>query len=446
MRRRTGPGRAAGAAGRAGVFRSRLPNGLTVLLRPERAQPVVSVWCWYRVGSRDERPGLTGISHWVEHMNFKGTRRIPKNEVTRQVELAGGTWNGYTWLDVTTYFETVRSDALEAMIRLEASRMTECLYSRTEVERERTVVISELQGGENDPHTFLEREVVGCAIQAHPYRWPTIGYLSDLRAITREDLYRHYRTYYVPNNAILVISGDFAVPQALKLVRRHFGRIPRGDAPPPVRTLEPEQFGERRVVLRRPSGAAYLHIACPAPAVSEKDFAPLLVADGILAGGASLNIWSGHQGRGPSKSSRLYRAVVEKDLAVEVGTQVVATRQPFLYSIQATVKDGVDPKRVEAAILSEVERLGRGAIEDRDLERAKNQILARHAFDNESVTDMAHQLGFFETLGDHRLGTGLPERVQAVTADDVARLIRARAGETHRTVGLLLPAPAERAS
>ncbi len=442
MRRREGSARAAGAAGPASLFRTTLSNGLTVILRPERAQPVVSVWCWYRVGSRDERPGLTGISHWVEHMNFKGTRRIPKSEVTRQVELAGGTWNGYTWLDVTTYFETVRSDALEAMLRLEASRMTECLYSLTEVERERTVVISELQGGENDPRTYLEREVVGCAIQAHPYRWPTIGYLSDLQAITREDLYRHYRTFYVPNNAILVISGDFAIPQALKLVRRHFGRIPRGDVPPPVRTTEPEQCGERRVVVRRPSGATYLHIACPAPAVTEPDFAALLVADGILAGGASLNIWSGHQGHGPSKSSRLYRALVEKDLAVEVGAQVVATRHPFLYSIQATVKDGVDPKRVEEAIVSEIERLGRGVIEERDIGRSKNQLLARHAFDNESVTDMAHQLGFFETLGDHHLGSGMPDRVRAVTVDDVARLVRARAGETHRTVGLLLPAPA----
>src|SRR6185503_16494782 len=178
------------AGNKSGLTATRLPNGLTVLLREMRQAPVVSVWCWYRVASRDERPGITGISHCVEHMNFKGTKTIPKKDITRLIELAGGTWNGYTWLDVTTYLETVQSDALEGMLRLEASRMSECLYSKTEVDRERTVVISDLQ--------------------AHPCRWPTIGYLSDLQAITRDDLYAHYRQYYVPNNAILVVTGDFA--------------------------------------------------------------------------------------------------------------------------------------------------------------------------------------------------------------------------------------------
>ena len=207
-------------AGLTGLRAATLGNGLRVLMRPMRRAPIVSVWCWYRVGSRDERPGLTGISHWVEHMNFKGTRKISKNDMIHRVELAGGVWNGYTFLDVTTYFETVQSDALEAMLRLEASRMHECTYSPIEVTRERNVVISELQGGENDPRSFLERELTGTALQAHPYRWPTIGYLSDLQAITRDDLYRHYRTYYVPNNAILVLAGDFEPSRALRLVRQ----------------------------------------------------------------------------------------------------------------------------------------------------------------------------------------------------------------------------------
>ncbi len=421
--------------------RVRLPNGLTVLLRELRQVPFVSLWCWYRVGSRDERTGITGVSHWVEHMNFKGTRRIRKSEVTRQVELAGGTWNGYTFLDVTTYFETVRSDALEAMLRLEASRMTECLYAETEVDRERTVVISELQGGENDPRTYLEKEVTGTALQAHPYRWPTIGYLSDLRAITRDDLYRHYRAYYVPNNAVLVLVGDFETASALRLVRRHFGRIGRGDYPPAVRTVEPPQSGERRVLLRRPSGAAYLHLAWHAPAAANDEFPALLIADGILAGGPSVNVWSGHQGRGPSKSSRLYRALVEGELATDVDTSIVPTRHPYLYRIQATVKEGVDPARVEAAVLAEADRLARGAIEERDLARARNQFLARYALESESVTDIAHQLGFFETIDSHRLWLDLPRRVRAVTAGEVARFARERLDELRRTVGTLVPAP-----
>jgi zinc protease len=434
------------AAKRPRPLAATLGNGLRVLLQPMRQAPLVSVWCWYRVGSRDERPGLTGLSHWAEHMNFKGTRRIPREEITRQVELAGGVWNGYTWLDVTTYFETVGREAFDAMLRLEASRMSECLYDPREVERERNVVISELQGGENDPRTFLEREVSGTALQAHPYRWPTIGYHSDLLAITREDLYRHYRAHYSPGNAILVAAGDFETRAALALVRRHFGRIRKGPAVAPIRTVEPEQSGERRVTVRRPSGAAYVHVSWPAPAAADPDFATLLVADGILAGGPTVNLWSGSSGRGPSKASRLYRALVEGGLASDVGTAVIPTRYPYLYSIQATARAGIDPARVEAAIEAEVAALARDGGDPADLERARNQFMARYALESESVTDVAHQLGFFETIGDHRLWLDLPRRVEAVTTAGVGRFAAARLDERHRTVGILHPEAAGSAS
>jgi len=424
-----------------GVRRVRLANGLTVLLRELRQEPIVSIWCWYRVGSRDERPGMTGLSHWAEHMNFKGTRRIPKSEVTRRVELAGGFWNGYTWLDVTTYFETVQSSALEEMIRLEASRMHECLYPAVEIERERTVVISELQGGENDPRTFLDKEVSGIALQAHPYRWPTIGYLSDLRAITRDDLYAHYRRFYVPNNAILVLVGDFASAEALRMVRRAFGRIPRGEEPPAVRTIEPPQEGERRVRLERPSGATYLECAYHAPAAVDDDFPALLVADAILAGPSTLNVWASGRGRGPSKSSRLYRALVEADLATDVGTSLVPTRHPYLYSVQATAKEGVDPARIESVIYAEIERLAKGDVTEADLARARTQLHARQALENESVTDIAHQLGFFETIARHDLPTRIARGIDAVGAGQVARVARTRLGERQRTVGVLRPSP-----
>jgi zinc protease len=431
-------GRRSGERADGVVRRSVLPNGLTVLLREMRRDPVVSVWCWYRVGSRDERPGLTGISHWVEHMNFKGTRTIPKAEVTRQVELAGGTWNGYTWLDVTTYLETLESGALEKMIRLEASRMTDCLYPKAEVDRERTVVISELQGGENDPRTYLDKEVTGTALQAHPYRWPTIGYLSDLRAITRDELYRHYRSYYVPNNAILVVVGDFETAAALRLVRRHFGRIPRGAKVPEIRTVEPEQQGERRVRVRRPAGAAYVQVAYHAPAAADPEFPACLTADAILAGASSINVWAGG-GSGPSKASRLYRALVEADLASDLGTTLVPTRHPFLYGISVTAKVGVDPERIEAVLFREIGELARGAIQAEELERARNQLMARFAFDSESVTDIAHQLGYFETIASHRLAADLPRRIAATTIEEVAAFASKRLIERYRTVGVLTP-------
>ena len=192
----------------SGTRRERLQNGLNVLVHEVHTAPLVSVWCWYRVGSRDERPGRTGASHWVEHMNFKGTRNIPRDQMKGIVERFGGMWNGYTWIDQTTYLETAGRDALDQLLFIEAERMANGLYEPDECESERTVIISELQGGENDPDQLLDQEVTATAFRAHPYRHPTIGWLPDLRSMTRDDLYGHYRRYYIPNNATLVVAGD----------------------------------------------------------------------------------------------------------------------------------------------------------------------------------------------------------------------------------------------
>src|SRR5437660_5542525 len=202
---------------RAGASRSGAPraidetlldNGLKVIVQEEHTAPLASVWCWYKVGSRDERPGLTGVSHWVEHMNFKGTTNIPRDRVKGIIEQVGGAWNGYTWIDQTTYLETATRDALDRMLFIESERMARCLYHPDDCESERTVIIAELQGGENDPDQLLDQEVTASAFKAHPYGHPTIGWLSDLQTMTREDLYGYYRRHYVPNNATLVIVGD----------------------------------------------------------------------------------------------------------------------------------------------------------------------------------------------------------------------------------------------
>ena len=202
-----------------------LDNGLRVLVQEVHTAPLASVWCWYRVGSKDERPGLTGISHWVEHMNFKGTTNIPREKVKGIIEQYGGYWNGYTWIDQTTYTETATRDALDHMLFIEAERMASCLYDPADVESERTVIISELQGGENDPEQLLDQELTAAAFHAHPYRHPTIGWLGDLQTMTRDDLYGYYRRHYVPNNATLVIVGDVDADDALRRaaapIRRH---------------------------------------------------------------------------------------------------------------------------------------------------------------------------------------------------------------------------------
>ena len=206
-----------------------LDNGLTVLVEEMHTSPLASVWCWYKVGSKDERPGLTGVSHWVEHMNFKGTTNIPRDKVKGIIEQFGGTWNGYTWIDQTTYLETATRDALDRMLFIEAERMANGLFLPEDCESERTVIISELHGGDNDPEQLLDTEVTAAAFKAHPYRHPTIGWLSDLETMTREDLYGHYRQYYIPNNATLVVVGDV---DAADVIRPGAGAVRRN----PVRT------------------------------------------------------------------------------------------------------------------------------------------------------------------------------------------------------------------
>src|ERR687887_556993 len=266
-----------------------MDNGLKVLIQEEHTAPLASVWCWYKVGSKDERPGLTGVSHWVEHMNFKGTTNIPRDQVKGIIEQFGGSWNGYTWIDQTTYLETATRDALDRMLFIESERMANCLYHPDDCESERTVIISELQGGENDPDQLLDQEVTATAFKAHPYRHPTIGWLSDLQTMTRDDLYGYYRRYYVPNNATLVIVGDVDTNSALRLVDHHFAAIQPGQELPRLKTVEPAQTGERRVTIRKEGTTAYLKASFHAPAATEHDFVPLVVLDAVLTGAKGLN-------------------------------------------------------------------------------------------------------------------------------------------------------------
>ena len=223
----------------ADVYEEVLDNGLRVLIQEVHTAPLASVWCWYRVGSKHEAPGLTGVSHWVEHMNFRGTTNIPRDKVKGIIEQYGGYWNGYTWIDQTTYTETAVRDVLDRMLFIESERMANCLYDAADCEAERTIVISELQGGENDPDQLLDQELTAAAFRAHPYRHPTIGWLADLQTMTRDDLYGHYRRHYVPNNATLVIVGDVTTNDALRQAVRHFGSIKPGETLKRPLTREP---------------------------------------------------------------------------------------------------------------------------------------------------------------------------------------------------------------
>jgi zinc protease len=421
-----------------------LANGLTVLVREEHTAPLASVWCWYKVGSKDERPGLTGVSHWVEHMNFKGTTNIPRDKVKGIIEQFGGAWNGYTWIDQTTYFETATRDALDRMLFIEAERMAGCLYDPEDCESERTVIISELQGGENDPDQLLDQELTATAFKAHPYRHPTIGWLSDLQSMTREDLYGYYRRHYIPNNATLVIVGDVDTDDVLRRAERQFGAIEPGVAPPRQTTLEPEQTGERRLTIRKEGTTAYLKIGYHAPAVTDRLFFPALLLDAVLTGAKGVNLWTSFRVPPPQRKSRVYRALVDTGLASSIFGQMIPTAQPFLYTISVTATEGASLAAVEAALLEALSGVQRSGITANELERARAQLQARMVFDSDSVTNIAHQLGYFETIASVDIFTGLEQGIDAVSLEQVNEAARTLLVESNRTIGWFDPVPVAR--
>jgi zinc protease len=416
-----------------------LDNGLKILIQEMHTAPLASVWCWYKVGSRDEAAGFTGISHWVEHMNFKGTTNIPREKVKGIIEEFGGSWNGYTWIDQTTYLETASRDALDRMLFIEAERMANGLYEPDEVESERTVIISELEGGENDPDQVLEIEVNAAAFKAHPYGHPTIGWLSDLERMTRDDLYGYYRRHYVPNNATLIVAGDVDPAEVIRLATHHFGAIPPGAVPVRALSVEPQQVGERRVTVEKPGTTAYLKIAHHAPAATADTFVPLLIADAVLTGAKGLNLWSSFRTPPPQRSARLYRALVEGRLASAVSGGLVPTADPYLYTVSITAREGAEPEAVERAAVAEIDRLAREGVTEGELEKAKNQLRARLVFENDSVTNIAHQLGFFETIASVDLFLSVPDRIRRVTRDEVADAAAAAFRAGNRTVGWFRP-------
>jgi zinc protease len=425
------------------VHEQLLENGLRVLVQQVLTAPLASVWCWYKVGSRDESAGMTGVSHWVEHMNFKGTTNIPRDKVKGIIEKHGGYWNGYTWIDQTTYTETATCDALDHMLFIEAERMANCLYDPADCDSERTVIISELQGGENDPDTLLDQELTTAAFRAHPYRHPTIGWLADLERMSREDLYGYYRRFYVPNNATLVIVGDVDAAEVIRGAETHFGKIAPRELPERIYTREPAQLGERRVKVSKPGTTGYLKVGFHAPSAFDPDFFPLLALDAILTGAKGLNLWASFRTAPPQRSARLYQKLVNGGLASVVSGGLVPTADPFLYTISLTATEGTPLASLEAPLIAELDRVRSDGVTARELSKAKNQLRARLVFENDSISNIAHQLGFFETLGSWRAYTSIPSRIEAVTVDQVADVAARRLHASNRTVGWFEPLPSD---
>lgn len=419
-------------------LRTILPNGLVALLREVHTAPVATFWVWYRVGSRNEVPGITGISHWVEHMLFKGTPTLGKGEFSRLVNRHGGTWNGFTWKDFTAYFETLPAGHVGLGIRIESDRMVNTLFDPAEVSSERTVIISEREGAENNPEYALSEEVEAAAYRVHPYRHAVIGYKSDLWAITRDDLVQHYRTYYAPNNAVLVAVGDFDGEVLLHEIREAFGPIPPGPPPPPVRSVEPPQEGERRVEVTRPGGAVpVVQMAFHAPSVSHPDFFPLLLADGMLSGFKGPGVFGGEVIG--VRSSRLYRALVERELTVEAGSAFRPSLDPTLFEVGAALRPGVAPERVEAAILEELRRVGEEPVDAEELEKVRKQARAQWVYTADGVSPQAVLLGSTEVVADGDFLRNFWDKLSAVTPEAIRGAAARTFARENRTVGWYFP-------
>jgi zinc protease len=418
------------------VTKTRLSNGLLVLLKEIHTAPLISHWVWYRVGSRDETPGITGISHWVEHMQFKGTPQFPSTVLDKAISREGGFWNAFTYLDWTTYFETMPAAKIDLALRLEADRMLNSLFEPDEVASERTVIISERQGNENEPMFRLGEELQAAAFRVHAYHHEVIGDLADLEKMQQEDLYSHYRKYYVPNNAILAVAGDFDTENMLTHIRALYDPIPAGDEPPRRVRPEPPQRGERRVTVEGPGETTYVQAAYHVPNAAHPDFLALTVLDSLLTGPSNLNMFVGGIS---NKTSRLYRALVERELAINVHGGLQATIDPFLHTITAIVHPQRDVEAVITAMDEEIQRLRETSPSSDELERAVKQARALFAYGSESITNQAFWLGFAEMFASYDWFNNYLENLAGVTPDEVQRVARAYLRPQNRVLGVYLP-------
>lgn len=413
-----------------------LSNGLTVFLKEIHTAPLVSSWVWYRVGSKDETTGRTGISHWTEHMQFKGTPKFPAKVLDKAVSRDGGFWNAFTFMDWTTYFETMPADKIDLGLRLEADRMMNSIFDPKEVASERTVIISEREGSENEPMFRLGEAITHAAFRVHPYHHEILGDKADLLTITRDDLYHHYKTHYVPNNAVMAVAGDFDSNSMLARIRELFEPIPAGATPPRLARPEPPQTGELTLNVEGPGETTYLQVAYRFPAASHPDFFPLSVLDSLLAGPSNLNMFGGGIS---NRTSRLYRALVEKEYAVGISGGASATIDPYLYTFTATVHPKRKPQETLSALDAEIARVQSERVTQAEITRAIKQARAIFAYGSESITNQGFWMGYSEMFANYNWFLTYLDRLSEVTPADVKRVAREYFRPQNRVVGTYVP-------
>jgi zinc protease len=419
------------------VTKTKLDNGITLHLKEIHTAPIISHWVWYRVGSRDEVTGKTGISHWVEHMQFKGTPQFPAGILDKAISRDGGFWNAFTYLDWTAFFETLPADSIDLAYQLETDRMVNSVYDTNEVNSERTVIISEREGSENEPLFRLGEAVQLAAFKVHSYHHEIIGEKEDLHTIQRDDLYNHYRSYYVPNNAVVAVAGDFDTTAMLDKLSQLYGKIPSGPTPQHPAKPEPPLGGEKRLEVKGPGETTFLQLAYRAPSAADPDFFGMTVVDSLLTGPTGLNMFGG--GGISNKTSRLYRALVEREQAISVNGGMQATIDPFLYDITITVNPRQKTETILATLEDEISRLQNELVSPAEIARAIKQARALFAYGSENITNQAFWLGYAEMFANYDWFVHYVEKLEKISPSDVQRIAQTYLSSENRVVGTYIP-------
>lgn len=409
------------------VIEAKLPNGLLIRLLPSKTVPTCSLYTFFRVGSRNERPGITGISHLFEHMMFNGAKKYGPGQFDKVLESNGGTSNAYTSTDVTVYYEDFMSEALETVLDLESDRMRSLAVAPSMLASERQVVMEERRlRVDNEIAGLMDEELSGLVWKAHPYRWPVIGWMKDIESISREDCLTYFRTFYAPNNATLYLAGDFEPKQALAMIKKYYGTIRAGPPLPSVVDAEPEQRGERRAEVHHPAQAPSLMVAWRGPAANDDDTLTLDVLQYALSVG---------------QSSRLLKSLVfEQELAVSVSVDWTWRFDPGSFLIGIELKPGADPRATEKALFEQLDHVIRDGLEPRELEKAKNNLAAHLYRELATNSGRAHALGTYEVmLGSWKKGLALASRYESVTAEQVKAAAAKYLAPIRRSIVTLVP-------
>ena len=397
--------------------------------------PVVSLWVWYHVGGRNEVPGTTGMSHFLEHMLFKGTPTHPKGDLDRLLARYGAMWNAFTNEDVTCYFETVPKARYQTALELESDRMRNALISLGETEAERTVIVSEREGLENDAAFLLGEELQAVAFSRHPYGQGVIGSKDEIKLMPRDGLYAHYRRFYAPNNAYFIVAGDAPAEELLERAAAAFGPLEAEVSIEPPKAPEPPQYGEKRVIVRRAGGALpIIQIGHKAPRASDPR-AAALSALAVALGGATAGGGEAASGR----SSRLYRALVDTGLATGVDASFQLMKDPYLFVAEAHLRPGVTHEQVERVILDELDKVVRAPLSSDEFARVRRQMLSASAFMTDTITWRAFRFGQLLATGAATSPAEWYDRLEAVTADDVRAAAESVFREKGRVVGWFVP-------